>query len=333
MKKSLLFTTVCLILFMYACKNELEVVNPESETVPLIYAILDPSIEQQYIKVQKPYITESSPEDYINNPEYIFYNPSEVEVYLEKYYNNNFIKKIIPTIDTINTSGSNVKQQPIYIIGKSDIISSGEDNKYISLKLYVKDLKTGKIATGNTKLLDNFKPDKLITNPGTYGFASSDSKEISWYSIENGVVYNPIYRTIYTEYDNNDNFLRFDSVDFNLGHYESKTSDGLEKMRAKFNTESYFLNLSNQISINNEVKRKVVNLKIIIAVAQKDFLNYIDINSPSNDLNQEKPVYTNITNGLGLFTNRFTFSIYKELDNETLNEIKNGNLTKGLRFY
>ncbi len=77
------------------------------------------------------------------------------------------------------------------------------------------------------------------------------------------------------------------------------------------------------------------DLDIEVRIAGEALFSYIDINNPSNaTVLQDKPVYTNITNGLGVFSSRSKVELLSRvyLSNETHLEIVDGQYTKGRGF-
>ena len=63
----------------------------------------------------------------------------------------------------------------------------------------------------------------------------------------------------------------------------------------------------------------------IITTAGEDFQIYKDLNAPYSSNFQEKPIYSNVKNGLGLFNTRITtYDFTKPLNSNTINELVNG---------
>ncbi len=77
------------------------------------------------------------------------------------------------------------------------------------------------------------------------------------------------------------------------------------------------------------------DLDIEVLIAGDELFAYIDINNPSNStVLQDKPVYTNINNGLGVFSSRTKVEFVNRLhlSNESLLELVDGQYTKDLGF-
>ena len=62
-----------------------------------------------------------------------------------------------------------------------------------------------------------------------------------------------------------------------------------------------------------------------MTIGAQDLKTYIDVNQPFSGIVQERPVFSNIDNGVGLFSSRYTYDEIKgiELTNSTLNYMIN----------
>jgi len=62
-----------------------------------------------------------------------------------------------------------------------------------------------------------------------------------------------------------------------------------------------------------------------MTIGTDDLQTYINVNKPFSGIVQERPVFSNIENGVGLFSSRFTYDDIKgiELTNSTINYMVN----------
>jgi hypothetical protein len=77
------------------------------------------------------------------------------------------------------------------------------------------------------------------------------------------------------------------------------------------------------------------DLDIIVRMAGQELFEYLDINDPTNGgVLQDKPVYTNINNGLGVFSSRTTNQYLNRLylSNESYDQLVGGEFTSGRGF-
>ena len=74
-------------------------------------------------------------------------------------------------------------------------------------------------------------------------------------------------------------------------------------------------------------------IDLLLTSGADDLSRFIDINKPSTGLIQERPAYTNVTEGLGIFSARYNKYPYsRSLSGETRSELLNGTYTKHLKF-
>ncbi len=95
---------------------------------------------------------------------------------------------------------------------------------------------------------------------------------------------------------------------------------------------------------SNLSHREVSNVSMEFIVTGTELNIFMEVSEPSNNVNQEKPAYTNINNGLGVFSSRETYNWIStttgpnvNLTNETLSKLQSLNLgfcfgTTGIGF-
>jgi len=70
------------------------------------------------------------------------------------------------------------------------------------------------------------------------------------------------------------------------------------------------------------VTRHADSLGIIFTTGTDDFNTYIQLSQPSTGINQSVPSYSDVVNGIGLYTARHVQTYYKPIDNSTLDSIQ-----------
>ena len=81
--------------------------------------------------------------------------------------------------------------------------------------------------------------------------------------------------------------------------------DSNSDIELAFANSTFFAMIENLVEKKDNVERYSVNIELTIYVAAFDLSLYIEINEPTSSIVQEKPEYTNITNGLGVFSARY----------------------------
>ena len=81
------------------------------------------------------------------------------------------------------------------------------------------------------------------------------------------------------------------------------------------------------------VDRKAGMIEFIFTVGNQEFSDYMDVNKPSDGIVQDKPIYTNINGGIGLFASRISHSVSKSMESRSLDSLFNGRMTSNLGFH
>ena len=73
--------------------------------------------------------------------------------------------------------------------------------------------------------------------------------------------------------------------------------------------ESFVNTLEREITNYSTLKeRELDHVKLLFSVGSEDLYTYISINQPFEGIVQERPIFTNINNGIGLFGSRYNES-------------------------
>jgi len=77
------------------------------------------------------------------------------------------------------------------------------------------------------------------------------------------------------------------------------------------------------LSKDDDVVRYFNSIDMLMTVGSEDLETYINVNKPITGIVQERPQFTNINNGIGLFSSRFTKIRFDyDLTSSTLDYLK-----------
>ena len=76
-------------------------------------------------------------------------------------------------------------------------------------------------------------------------------------------------------------------------------------MTVRLEGARFFSFLRSQLNDNNSVTREYVDIDLIMIVGTEELETYINTNKPLTGIVQQRPEFTNINNGIGLFTSRY----------------------------
>ncbi len=314
---------------MYSCSNEIDVNATPKETM-VVYGILEPDQDTHYIKVNKTYLLQGDAIAAAKDPTNTQY-PDILDVKVNAM-NGNTVAQTATFTRVMGTSREAglfpAPEQPLYrYIG-----NFATDN----LQLNIKNIQTGTTVTSSTSLLGNLVVDRPAPLPlvevvnwtSTYGY------KVKFYSAKAGKMYQVSIRFNYKELvGNNTTDTAYKYIDWNLGSLLSTTTNGNEPMEVLIEGNRFYQFCQSSMEVNPNLKRFAGKLDFSIVAANEALATYVETNAPSNTIVQERPSFTNIENGIGIFASR---RIYHRtnvgMSNASIQELKTGALTSNLNF-
>ena len=317
--KNLLFIV---ILLFYSCETDFDV-NADWSDVTIVYGLIDPNNQDQLIKINKAFLGQGDAFEMASVADSTNYDPSNLLVKIHRLRDQNF-----NTFDTLSTVILNDT-----VLDKDDGLFSTDNNIIYTFKkptsfyntnsvyaLEIFNLNSGHKVTSQTEIIKTFSFESL--NPsfewGLYNGELPDSlkfrtKNIEWQKSENGVIYQLDIMINYIE--------NSDTVRLAWSQPIVEYSSGNMSLRIK--GDQCFQFLSNKL--DNSTTKRFLNLDLIMTIGTDDLQTYINVNKPFSGIVQERPVFSNIENGVGLFSSRFTYDDIKgiELTNSTINYMVN----------
>jgi len=337
----LLIITLC----FGSCKNQIEIAAPWKETIA-VYGLLDPAAAVNYIRIEKAYLDpEGNAFKFANINDSIY--PQGLTVKLIVRRNGNFLDSIFPVLTDGNAEGIKkdsglFSSAPNYLykitdkIFDSRLINNGsEDYEY---ELIVKNNKTGyqcSAKTFTTGLLEPLAPVSSSTNQISISDKSTGFLILGYREGRKVKTYDMLIRFWYTE-TRQSNPSQIDTLSFDWPIFQNKPTTSLAGYEQKISSVPSYLFyeiLKNKLKPNADILRKGLYCDVEFYGAGEDLYTYIQVNVPSIGIVQKKPEYTNISNGLGIFSSRYITSIKKAtLHPDFIGLLKNSTYTKGLNF-
>lgn len=317
-----LFATILISLF-FSCSTDFDV-NAEWKDITVVYCLLNQNDSVNLVKVNKAFLGEQ--DAYIMAQVSDSFNYKNINVSLERWENNNLLQTII--LDT-----TYINKEPGTFATDNNIIYKTTDSIYADseYKLVI-NIPGKEPVTSSTKLIDGFRVLNNFEAPQrVIGFSSSSPETIEWYSSENARLYELTIRFHYYEITGSVTVAKF--FDWKQPTKLSTNLDGLEKMSLEIPGESFYQFIATNISVDESVKRIAGCLDFMFMLGGDDLNTYIEVSRPSNTIVQEKPAFTNIVNGVGIFSCRYDKNIFgKELSDRSIDSLSCGQYTKDLRF-
>ena len=318
-----------------SCKNDFDVNGPWKETM-VVYGLLDPSDDIQYVKISKAFLGKGNAYDMAKVADSSNYAPGVIEANLEQYNPSNQLVKTIPLkLDSsVAKSSGTFATTPNYLYSTTEKLT--QDGSYYALR--VKNLSSGKEILSSTpivgkiSLISPFSTQSIdyITN---YNASKGVPAKVKWATAPGGKMYQLTIRFNYQEVVRNTTDTLNKSLDWVFPVSISNYTDGSEEMVQELYGEEFFTFLASKIPVDHSLRRFPGKLEYIVTMGAEELYNYTEINKPSTGIVQEKPLYTNIQGGIGIFSSRSTqkSNLFK-LNDKSLNELLTGPHTIDLDF-
>lgn len=335
-------------LIFSSCSTDFEL-NAPYETIPVVYGLLDQSKDTQFIKINRSFL------GYGNNVDYAAINDcthfENVVAVLEEYnefgnlIDHDTLKELM--VGNLQPGIFYEDSQKVYYL-ETDNDSLKEENTY-HLKVSVPD--KGLNFDAETDLIKgtwlNFKFQTILYLAGS-GFKVADvdlattedgylEQTLRWTTAERGKRYELMLRLHYTEVYN-DLSEQEKYLEWNLGRQISVSSSGGEEMFKDVSGGSFFNFVETQLqNYENEdqVMKRVLGMdaiEIILTAGNEDLNTYMQVNEPVTGIVTERPIFTNVNNGIGIFASKYSTKVSTFLSDGSMLEICAGQKTSGFKF-
>ena len=319
-----IFSVFCFSCLLNSCKTEFSTVAPYKEMIS-VYGLIEQQQNINYIRINRVFQTEGNAYDAAQVDDSVNFKQGELSVVLEKY-RNGVLSATFPLSDTVLTTlpaGDFNSNQRLWVCYSklASFGSGGTDEGFtISYKLKVHNNITGKDFTGETKMVQDAIVDAAAGGPlsgVSIGLTNPNFPvKLAMFNPQYGKLNNMTVRFFYQEFPNvNDTTVYTDKiVDWNLGNQVVENVNLTNtSVKDQFMGEDFYRFLTTVIQPNPNIwARRARYVQIIFTSCGEEFQLFTEVNSPSNTIVQEKPVYSNITDGVGVFSSRSRY--FKKLN-------------------
>lgn len=272
-------------------------------------------------------------------------------------------KEIVLTGTYITTASGNFSSTQTIWQTTDKLFNTGE------YKLTIKIKSTGKEITSQTTMCDSVKPYNsmpiiytlnsqagvsnayplhcngyvLDLPPGTGTKAdayvnysnTTISPKIKFKSVANARLYEVVMRFHYIDTLLSGGVANREYVDYNFGVQKSTSLNGGEPLEVSFNSADFYTNLAAEINKKPAVavkSRTAHYMEYIITAGNETLNTFLQVNAPSTTIAQDKPNYSNIVGGVGVFASKSKASFCKDLYDLFIDQIADNPATQALQF-
>ena len=328
MKKIFLLISLFIVL-LFSCKTDFEI-NAKWKDITVVYGLLSQSETVHYIKINKAFLGKDNALTMAQNADSSSYGKN-LDVWVEEWLNGNQTNSWALN-DTVVPKDAGTFYSPTQEVYKFKATL----NQNAVYKLYIKNKLTQKIVSASTPIVNTFDVQKPSAMQSAV-FHASNLVEVLWYPAVNGKLYQVTIRFNYWEKDlaSGDSTKKY--VDWDIGSVLQTTNDG-SKLTTSYNGSSFFQYIRDKINSSSNVPAHVLrhmatpNVDFLFSVAADDFNTYLEVSAPTTGILQNKPQFTNIDNGIGIFSSRYTFDRPLPMNPTSIDSLLYGQYTKYLNF-
>lgn len=348
MKKFLLILPIAFSAFFSSCENELEL-NAEWEENTVIYGLLDVNDvdDIHYVKVGRAFLGEDPIAVSAQESDSLYYNPEDITVEVMEWEGSALRNTytLEPIFDVPKEAGFFTSDAQVIYTFTAPLDVERDYSITVTNP-------SGKEVTAKTSLVEEVVYDRprrglnaavnlSEINSRRYLVRFSSAKFARRHGLKMRVNY---FEKETAETPNSEAVAK----SFVWTFTDTKTSriTGGEDIEYAIEPADFFNKLASEIEADGKYryfaqpKRNLSSglitaeaLDFIYPTASPDLSVYLDLSGPSSSLVEDRPVFSNITNGVGLFTSRNVSEInFVPLHNNVIKEVVSNSRTSALNF-
>lgn len=356
-------------IMLYGCSTEVDLIGDYQDRA-IVYALLDQSDnpanggQGHIFRVQKMFLGRASAFDMAAVPDSNYFKVSELRVNLVEFTGNNIQRFPMDTMTIGNKETGDPDDNEIDFFGPEQMVYVSERNldptKDYGVEVIRIDHNTQDTvyrADAEASLVR--APNQFITNPAMGNNLNAKPLElftttnntfrdftVRMNSAANARMYEIWVRFHYREVVNGVETPK--SLDWLIASVDNPAAAAGSVIQRVINGESFYNFIGSSLQRNSSITRLIGiphelpaqesttrDVDIIVKMGGEMLYQYIQANSASNTgAIQDRPVFTNVNNGLGLFSSRHTvvFEPGMFLRGQSKQQLINGQYTSGLNF-
>lgn len=311
-----------------SCSKDFEVMSPY-KSIPVVYCVLNQKDSAVYLRLEKSFLGAASAFDMALQTDSVYY--PYATVILERWADNRMMDRVILEHVTNPPRDPGIfTHDPNYLYRSSaPVLGNSEYRLSINIP------SVSAPISAMTHTVRDFKIVKPETWKKNLPFSSYDNyMTVEWISAPYTRIYNLTLRFHYLEVMDNDTVNL--SADWNIAHYITASGVGNERMIAEILQRNFYQWIGNKLDSLPFGAQRLADKKaidFIFTVGGEELYTYLEIYGEEEGILQDKPVFTNIVNGIGLFSARFEQSVTgKSLSSHSIDSLATGIYTKHLSF-
>lgn len=313
-------------IFISGCSNDVEI-NAEYEEIVVVYGLLDVSDDEAGLQPDTTYLK-------INKA---FLGPDNALIMAQVPDSNNFIEKLIVEIWAEENPSEIITFDTITIDNKEDgdfynpyqliYYSPFKPDPGIKYKLEI--THNQNVIKSEAWTIEKFVAGN-ISKPGfakTVGFKYDIVNPVRWDVRDYAPRYDVVIRFHYKEIWEGSTDTVYRYFDW---HKDTQYAGSETEVESYYNGTTFYSALDQYVAYTGDeayledlvISRFTGKVEFIVEAGGDELNTYMEVNAPSSSIVQDRPEYSNIENGIGIFSSRAKAIKTKLVNDETKSLIK-----------
>lgn len=352
-------TALIAVLSLSRCTTDVDLTAPYA-SIPVVFGLLDAEVDTQWVKINRTWLGDGDQTQAALVQDSSEYDVDRIQARFIEVING-IDNRTFELVDTLleNKEDDGVFFAPehtAYYAKTTDNDQLNPDAEY-RLELTIDDTVNVSAVTNMIGVtVGNITQPPMGIDNLKLGFASVGSTVVQypnynfrWSSTPGASRYDAVLVVHYVEnYWADDFHTELDStkqrsMEIFIGTVEPNDDEGNQILTKEFPGSSFYSSLSSRLESNNRITRELGvwdedtqisrAFDFVLMVANDQLATYLEINAPVTGIIQERPEYTNINGGLGLWASRTTQGVYGlGYTTDTIEHLQEGEETADLNF-
>lgn len=283
-------------IFLISCSTDVDN-YADYEDITIVYGLLEPGSDTTWIKITKAFLGPGNALLIAQNPDSSNYdNKLDARLIKKKGSNEDILE-----LDTLTIKHKRPGDSIFYYPNQLMYYTATPIDPAATYTLEI--YRGNELITSTTPVVQSYP---VVFPTSRISFHLTAGGQIRWNSGKNGKRYEVSIVFHYRELHPGNPDTLDKTMTWRLGSSKSIRLEGGEAMDIQYIGEDFYSRLGQQLDDVLNVKRWAGPVDVVIATAADDLNTYLEVNAPSNSIVQEVPEFTNISNGVGIFSSRFT---------------------------
>ena len=292
---------LAVIISIISCGNDLDV-NDDWSDITVVFGLLDVAADTNWIRVNRAWLGEDDIEIGMNSPDSIYYSQT-IQVEMDELDDNgNVVKTLVLDYDDSSRQldSGEFTTEGFHLYRTVEALTA-EANYRLRIEK-----NNGKpVVTAESRTLDN---SLNIIRPAPVQLIALEENQdytVEFNNQEGSKVFQTFITLRYKEHPAGDpTQTSFHSAVYRLPVQDVNTTEGGTRVIVGWSTASFLNAMRQAVPFDPNARRYVQGLDFEVLAGDENLHTYINVNQPPTGIVTERPDFTNVDGGYGLFASR-----------------------------